>query len=487
MAREIELKLELSDEGASALETTELMPGASTSTAELHATYFDTPDHQLRRNGLSLRIRRLGEQHVQTVKADGARSVGLFTRGEWDLPLGGGTAPVADRQTPVPDLLGESFAQLVPVFEVPVLRKSWHGTFADAEIELVLDRGEVQAPGRQDDFREIELELLRGPASALFALARRIDAIAPVRLSVLSEAERGHRLLEALPSCSRAEEARIHPGMDLPEIFTTLAQSCLRQYRLNENILLASPAPEAVHQARVGLRRLRACLYVFRDLADGTSLQEIDRGLRALAATLGKARDLDVLLIQIAPGPMRDRVAAARDAAYHEVAQALASQQTRMLMLDLAEWLACGDWRKDPTMEELRRMPPGQFATEALERLFRKLRKHGRHLASLDPASRHRLRRNAKKLRYTAEFFANLFPARDAQRRHRKFIDRLQRMQDDLGTLNDMATAARILLALDGSGHAETAELLSSRNEDALLESAESGFRKLIDHKPFWR
>ena len=47
---------------------------------------------------------------------------------------------------------------------------------------------------------------------------------------------------------------------------------------------------------RVGLRRLRSVLKVFRPAAGCPALQEFDAGLKALADRLGPARDWDVFL-----------------------------------------------------------------------------------------------------------------------------------------------------------------------------------------------
>lgn len=70
--QEVELKLEVAP---SELEKvlahplfSERSDGLTTQT--LHSTYFDTPDHALRQAGISLRVRRKGDQRIQTIKAD---------------------------------------------------------------------------------------------------------------------------------------------------------------------------------------------------------------------------------------------------------------------------------------------------------------------------------------------------------------------------------------------------------------------------------
>ncbi len=73
------------------------------------------------------------------------------------------------------------------------------------------------------------------------------------------------------------------------------------------------------------------------------------------------------------------------------------------------------------------------------------MKKHGRDLANADDGVRHELRKDAKKLRYAAEFFASLFERKGEKRRYKRFVKALQSVQDQLGSLNDLATAPAVL------------------------------------------
>jgi inorganic triphosphatase YgiF len=37
----------------------------------------------------SLRVRRIGRRHIQTIKQESGESAALFTRNEWEHPIGG--------------------------------------------------------------------------------------------------------------------------------------------------------------------------------------------------------------------------------------------------------------------------------------------------------------------------------------------------------------------------------------------------------------
>lgn len=405
MAQEVELKLELTAEAAETLAASALLASDFTD-ARQRSIYFDTTDHRLENAGLTLRIRKTGRKRVQTVKA-GGRAAGLFARSEWEQAVRTDT-PVIDDTTPIRTLLGETAAQIAPVFEVRMHRRTWIIEEGGATIELVIDRGEAVEGDRRSDICEIELELKAGDPAALFALARKIDAIAPVRLGVLTKAARGYGLVGPIVTAFKAEPVRLDRGMTAAQAFQHIAQACVRQFRLNERLLQDGRDPAALHQARVALRRLRSAFSIFKSMLDDEAGAQLREDLRWLASELGDARNLDVLLERAKPGVLHDSLHKARDEAYDLVDQALASTRARTLMLDLAQWTASGAWLAASENREVREQPARDFAGEALDRFRRKVKKGGRDLAAEDEA-RHEVRKDAKKLRYAAEFFTALF------------------------------------------------------------------------------
>ncbi|MGA7986244.1 MAG: CHAD domain-containing protein, partial [Burkholderiales bacterium] len=77
----------------------------------------------------------------------------------------------------------------------------------------------------------------------------------------------------------------------------------------------------------------------------------------------------------------------------------------------------------------------------------RKALRHAQRIDWADPAARHRLRILVKRLRYACEFFSATLPAKST----RRYLDRLEAVQDVLGELNDIAVAGRLLEALGES------------------------------------
>ncbi|MET0365843.1 MAG: CHAD domain-containing protein [Sphingobium sp.] len=482
MVTEIELKLDLTTEAAAFLEASPLLEGAMAK-AKLHARYFDTPQQDLAAHGLTLRIRRSGNKRTQTVKGEGAPAAGLFDRSEWELPVSDDT-PVMDDRTPVPALLSDISAALAPAFDVKVERRTWIVAEGGSSIELVIDRGAAQAGTREAPICEVELELKAGNTDALFAMARKLDAVAPVRLGVLTKSERGYLLLRPAPASFKAEPVFLDTALSAGQALRHIALLCVRQFRLNEMLLSESRSSEALHQARVAVRRLRSALSIFKAVLPDPRLAHFRAEFKHLAGLLGEARDIDVMTANAPPGPLRHRLEAARGAAYAHVEAALASDRVRWLILDFVEWVGSGA-TTDPDREEAPE-PAVAFAAATLKRIRRKVKAHGADFKRLSDEERHDFRKLAKKLRYSAEFFGGLFPAKHRQRDYRKFVRALEKLQDRLGLLNDQVAAHGILDRLGLADDPDAAALIQHRKKAKLLAAAATGYADLLEAPKFW-
>ncbi|KZE85143.1 hypothetical protein AWB61_21150 [Chromobacterium sp. F49] len=243
----------------------------------------------------------------------------------------------------------------------------------------------------------------------------------------------------------------LHPAMSPRQAGRVVTAACLRHFQANLAGAKAGVDHECLHQARVALRRLRCARKIFsaRD-ADGDAAAA---DLKWLAGQLGQARDLDVLLVEALPAA---EAAAGGGAGLGKLRQALAqrSERCRREAQAALESACCERLLsscRHPQLEDadakLRR-----FARRILRRRRRGLRRLAERWRTLDPEQLHQLRKQAKALRYAAEFFAPLFDAGAAAR----YLFRLQRVQDLLGAIHD-AAAGRALLAQ--CGPAEDGEL----------------------------
>jgi inorganic triphosphatase YgiF len=481
---EVELKFDVEPASVEALRATPILANAPARSHESVSLYFDTSDGALRRNGISLRVRRSGGRNVQTAKRKRGNAAGLFIREEWEAEVPR-FALALDAFAPglVRRLLGKADrAALKPRVRTSFTRSLWQIAHRGSLIEVVLDEGMVSAGRKRAPLIELELELKQGKPAALFDLAEEIGRAAPLRLGTLSKNERGYALAEGwLGRPAKADPVRLDPGMSEAEAFRAIASACLRHFRLNEIALLAARDPDALHQARVALRRLRSALTLFRHSVRGKDYQYLREELRWLAGQFGEARNFDVLLATEAPPPFSDNDAlraalrAERESAYDRVMAAIESERARALVLRLALWLELGGWRFKRRAEGNVRA----LATHQLERQWRKIRRNGAALGTLDADAEHRLRIDIKKLRYSAEFLASLYPAKAEASRSKSFIAAMKELQERLGIANDHRIAAAVAARL-----APDAE--PSAAPEASVRAAEKAFRRASVAAGYW-
>jgi triphosphatase len=510
--KEVELKLELPPGSLPALMKVPLLKPFKARRRRTNevSVYFDTDRRKLRRNGVLLRVRRVGGRHVQTIKAAGGSTP--FERDEWEAEIAGEQPDLtfAADSALAPLVSDKLRRRLKPQFETRVQRTLYPIADGSRAIAFTVDRGTIHTGKRSAPLCEIELELERGSPAQLFELARDLVGKLPAQLAVRSKAERGYALMDG------EEEAPVKAvpfvlGKDASarEAFHVIGRACLKQVVSNEPALLKGES-EGVHQMRVGLRRLRAAISLFRGLLDDPQTEAIKAELKWLTGELGPARELDVLMRRVV-APLAQQQARwqgmpalshalseGRAAAIARAQEAVRSARFRALTLDLAAWLEAGHWRApdDELVRNRGEVAAAAAAAGELRRRWRKVRKKGKELAKLDARSRHKLRIQAKKLRYAVEFFASLFAGRRAAKRRRRFAAALERLQDGLGDLNDIAVHEQRMAAIGqrrrrtSAGRAFAAGLLAGREDartEGALAAATEAFEDLAAAKPFWR
>ena len=475
---EIELKLDLG-QVADTFDWPAFFGGAPTRIAQ-RSIYFDTPDRVLADAGLSLRIRDDGARRVQTVKERRA-GAGLFHRSEWEFEVED-DRPRVDARTPALERLGLPGSAFQPILTVETHRALW----MLGGVEVALDHAVVRAGERRIAFSELELEAKGCEPAALFALARRIGAVAPVDIGVLSKAERGYLLLAGAVGAAKADRTILSPAATAGAAFQQIVRGCLRHLRRNMPLVIDAADAEALHQARVALRRLRSALSIYRPILPRGAVRRWKVELRWLAGALSRARSIDVLPRPPAGSPADAVIARARAAAYAEARAALSSARGRGLLFDLLEWVTLGDWLDDPAAASDRDRPARAFAAERLDHLRRRLKRKGRHFDGADDRALHATRKAAKMLRYAVDFHQSLFGSDRDRRRLERFADDLSVLQDALGVLNDRVAAPALLRELGVEDMASACDPTSGASRAALRRAARRAFDALMHDKPFW-
>ncbi|MCW5263251.1 CHAD domain-containing protein [Verminephrobacter eiseniae] len=441
----------------------------------VYSIYYDSPAQALWQQRAALRLRRVGAadqaQWLQTLKTDGGGDSALSQRGEWEMPVAGPALELgrlAHSPWPALDPDGVLAAALQPCFVTDFERRCWSVRLpGGSRVAVALDIGSITAGECRAPIAELELELLEGPAEALFVLARRIARSVPLLPLAASKAERGFALRSAgqgpgRPQAVPARPVALSPALCLPAIARRTLGEMFLQLSANLHALqqrpeLAAQEPEFVHQARVGWRRFHS---LYRLLRPGLPAPALPcwAALKPMLDALGALRDLDVARRHTLPplarafaadAPERQRAwqdlqraleQAAADA-QQALHQALQNPAVGQLLLAWVQWLAGIDAASPPPDA------PAAWPPKPTRRwLRRRIRRLAERLdAALDQAAdgsldaQHRARILAKRLRYGSQALAPLLPERQ-RRAHAHALS----WQDNLGAARDVAQAVSL-------------------------------------------
>jgi triphosphatase len=458
-----------------------------------HATYFDTPDFALQRAGMALRIREHNGRSIQTIKAEGGSRGIALDRSEWESEVEGALDPFAAAVTPLRPFIEDDAirARIQPLFVVRTRRTAFLIATGNSAIELALDRTTIKAGMHSSQVTEIELELKAGNPRAIFHVAEELARAVPLRLSWLTKSGRGYRLLpNSFPTSVKAVHPRLNVGTASAEAFQVIARGALSQIVQNEELWRSFKDPEALHQMRVGVRRLRTAIAFFKRTTWGSGRRRIRTELRWVAKILGPARDLDVLSERIRsydaedlPLPDATEIEEGRDEAYATLARKFEKRRFKNAILRTAFWIEAGGWLTDSSKMALkaRNEPVERLAKKELARRWKRVSRDAKHIKALSAAERHALRMRIKSLRYGSEFFAGIFKGSGIGRRRKALSASLERLQDVLGEMNDLAVAEA-----EFSASWENPASLYAKAVRALMPEAGAAARRLRSTGPFW-
>lgn len=428
---------------------------------QLVATYFDTSDLALASAGVTLRRRTGGEDagwHLKLPMTTG--------RLEIALPLGRAVKnPPTALRTVVAGVVRDS--ELAPVVVVRTDRQTRRlldkrgevlAEVADDRVEAEVVPAGASGPPRTT-WREAEVELVSGTPS-LLVWASDLMASVGAKRSV-SSSKPAQALGDRWPQPVRPPEpGKKSPAAEVIQLRLLTQVTALR--RLDP--FVRYDAPEAVHDLRVSVRRLRHALASYRDFLDPQQTEPLREELGWLAALLGGPRDAEVLaqvlrgVLENTPeslvrGPVRVRiethVAQRYDAARADLLTALDSDRY-FALVDRLRSLA-----EQPSWSEAAQKKAGRALSKALDHDWKRMRARVLRVAEAGgleasaPDEVHAVRKAAKRVRYAAEALTPL-PGKGAAR----MAAAHERIQTVLGDKHDADEAQSALLDLADRAHA---------------------------------
>lgn len=463
-------------------------------TQRLHSVYVDTDGFDLARRGIALRLRRHRGAWEATAKWSGKVDGAVHRRPELNLEL----AKPPEFPFFLPDgplslylnalVLGRP---LHPVLICDILRRLLNvlpaGDAASSQpiAEIALDRVKLLAPGADggqpiDTYCEVEVEQREGTAEDVARFTDQLRAEFNLVPSDTSKFAHGMRRLYD-ESVLRLNPVPALTGNDSTAVaLRRVVADQLEQLRKNDPGTRLGRDPEALHDMRVAIRRMRAALRVFEDGAATRVRTYLRKELRWLGKVLGDVRDLDVQLENLQrhgstlPAayrnglqPFRQHLDALRVDRRANLLSALDSPRYIRLLVRLEIFAASKPVA--PRNKARQQKPLGKRGASLVKKAFKHLRAAGSQTdAVVAPEQLHNMRLRAKRARYLLEFLRDI-----TGKPGRRLAKRLVRVQDLLGAINDSVVATGLICQyLD-----ESATKTAASTNLALQEVAQAGLR----------
>lgn len=493
LGRMIERELKLHVPQAACAPIAKALRAEKARRTSLHAYYYDTAARELAHARIALRLRKEGRHWVQTLKAPGADAL---SRLEVNHVRPGPTLDLQVYQdTPIHDLLARLEHPLVPRYETKVTRLVLQTALNDSVIEIAYDQGTVSAAGLELPISEVEFELISGDIKSLFELGEQWLERYSLIMDLRSKAERGDALanlafttetpgvqagqqtnpLTGLWAARRAKNLDLQSKTGLVAAYQLCANECLSQIIQNTAYLAGVDTAltgkdahvEYVHQARVGIRRLRSCWKLFKHHVEPPEAAASAQ-LRLCFTLFGGSRDTDITQLVVEPqlinAGLPDYQTAHAQPESHAQPGAIATgiPLQRALLRLLGQLVLPDESAQSPAIAMrdsiesnpatpvdtgVEHIDPPSLRPTLIKRLntwLKKIVAKGSEFTSLPSEEQHDLRKEVKNLRYCLDFSEHLL----AKSRLRPLRSSLARIQSVLGNINDYYVAENYYLPL---------------------------------------
>jgi CHAD domain-containing protein len=258
----------------------------------------------------------------------------------------------------------------------------------------------------------------------------------------------------------------------------------LGELRSNVGGVVEDADIEFLHDLRVANRRTRSALSQIKGVLPASVLDTFQPEFKWLGDVTGPCRDLDVFLLAMdghrqrlefdggVIGPLEYFLREKRQTEHALIRTALQSERFQRLVEDWDRFL-------NTRLEEESRPPLAstqiiEVAGPRILKAFRRIRKRGTGIDA-DPSADllHRIRIDAKKLRYLLEFFSDLYPRTTVTR----FVRELKQLQDILGDFNDTEVQLALIREYADHGTASAETLAATKRLNKAIEERQRQLR----------
>lgn len=378
--------------------------------------YVDTPEKYFQCNQLECRI-RLSQGHSElTLKSILKAKDKIFVRDEKTIQL----PHFSSKKAALTYCQNYFFKNIQPLFEILNNRQIQTLTLPGGTCaEVSFDQVVMSCGKKKFSMNEIELEFKSGNLDEFKAFVNQV----PLDTSKHSKYEvaMSHLLQDSSP-CSIDT---------IQDTASRLLKKNLEKLKENEAEVLTSFNPDAIHDMRVAIRRLRAAFNSFKKVLPSKA-KNIREMLQKVGSVLGKKRDLDIFSVFIFQtiGKQFEKL---EGKFKKKILRELKSKEYVQLIKSL-EKLKVQSTKKNIFKESRSQIRKALFRTFEIGSFID---------SKVDDKTLHKLRIAIKKLRYTCEFFEPLYSKYICSLE--SLILKAKNIQDILGDHQDAMTGISLL------------------------------------------
>ncbi len=441
-------------------------------------TYLDTPERSILAAGYVCRRRKVSGKIIITLKQIERATQAVHHRAELEIELASEKPPAQWPASAARDLVISLVGdvRLIPLLHLQQRRTRQvlsRGRLAIAEMSL--DNVRFSTTEKNLSLLELEIELMpQGKDEDLYAIAKHLQEEWKLEPDHRSKFERALEFVgasSALPSTELPSEPKPKPsprlrklkkpGIKIDDPMSEAVRKTLffqfQRMMQHEAGTRAGRDIEELHDMRVATRRMRSALTVCDDYLDDNEYKRFAKALRRTGRTLGAVRDLDVfraktkIYLDQLPTERQNELAlllatwqTEYDRAREELLALFDNDGYESFKQEFVEFLqtpSAGAMHMNadivPPPYRVRHVLP-QILFECWERV----RSFDEWVARPNtPLTHyHQLRIASKRLRYTLEFFQEVF-GKDVV----PMIEAIRRLQDHLGNLQDAVMACSLI------------------------------------------
>ena len=276
-----------------------------------------------------------------------------------------------------------------------------------------------------------------------------------------SKSERGYALAQGtLDAPVRADPPRLRASMPPAAAAQSVLREMFHQFTANLHAMRVSDDPEVVHQARVAWRRFRSAWRLFRSARFGSDTPDWDT-LKALLTFVGELRDLDVAQTETLPPfteaytgadarrtqdwqALFDVLAGAAALQRKAVRYALEDPALGATLLQTVFWLERLPRQQAGNGSDASPPPLRRWAVRRIERMHKQL-ESALEADEGSVLSQHRIRIQAKRLRYAVEALRGVLP----DKRSKRWLSQASKLQAAIGDSLDLVQAGALAAKLE--------------------------------------